>query len=386
MSNLSQSVRGAAAATLALLITLGHAVSASASPTASEYSITSCTVSASGDRLRQGESIRWSYYPQGTPSPTSGYVYTWLEEGAELDGVVQPGTGYIGWNYWDPEPMSWDLDYQPSSFWRSLAGETYLYEDYQLSAPNNSGVKVGTTPLCSASFYVDQYKAFSTFGFATAGETTTINESTRTVSVTVRSGTDRSRLASTFTVTDDTVGVTVGSVAQVSGTTSNTFNDVVTYTLTAEDGSIITWTVIVTIAGMADANLGPMAVGVPYSDGVLALDANATYAVTSGNLPRGLVLNSATGAITGTPTASGAYSFQITITNSDNSTIVLTFNGSVEGSGGESPEDEGPDGAALAETGSHLDATPALLSVLLTLAGVGLLRHNVGIRRRLLTD
>lgn len=39
-----------------------------------------------------------------------------------------------------------------------------------------------------------------------------------------------------------------------------------------------------------------------------------TWAVTSGSLPAGLTLNSATGALTGTPTASGASNFTVQAT------------------------------------------------------------------------
>lgn len=48
---------------------------------------------------------------------------------------------------------------------------------------------------------------------------------------------------------------------------------------------------------------------------------NYTYSITSGSLPPGLSMNSSTGAITGTPTATGAaplYGFQITATDANN--------------------------------------------------------------------
>lgn len=41
-----------------------------------------------------------------------------------------------------------------------------------------------------------------------------------------------------------------------------------------------------------------------------------TFAVTTGTLPAGLTLNASTGQITGTPSASGAYNFTVTATNS----------------------------------------------------------------------
>lgn len=55
---------------------------------------------------------------------------------------------------------------------------------------------------------------------------------------------------------------------------------------------------------------------VAYSDGVSAEGIPAvTYSVTSGSLPPGLTLNSSSGALTGTPSAGGNYSFTITASN-----------------------------------------------------------------------
>lgn len=66
-----------------------------------------------------------------------------------------------------------------------------------------------------------------------------------------------------------------------------------------------------------DESVQPAVVGRSYTDAVVANGTPApTYAVTSGALPRGLTLNSATGAITGTPTTSGTFNFTVSATNS----------------------------------------------------------------------
>jgi hypothetical protein len=57
----------------------------------------------------------------------------------------------------------------------------------------------------------------------------------------------------------------------------------------------------------------PATWGVPYVDGVTAL--NATSYSRSGNFPPGLSLNTSNGAITGIPTALGSFTFQITGSN-----------------------------------------------------------------------
>lgn len=60
-------------------------------------------------------------------------------------------------------------------------------------------------------------------------------------------------------------------------------------------------------------------VGVPYSSVITVTGGTApyTFAVTSGALPNGLSLNTSTGAVTGTPTAAGTFSFVVTVTDAD---------------------------------------------------------------------
>lgn len=68
-------------------------------------------------------------------------------------------------------------------------------------------------------------------------------------------------------------------------------------------------------------------VGTSYSDSVAATN-SPSYSVTSGTLPAGISINSITGAITGTPTTSGDYSFVISATNSFGS-VSVTYGGEV---------------------------------------------------------
>jgi hypothetical protein len=58
-------------------------------------------------------------------------------------------------------------------------------------------------------------------------------------------------------------------------------------------------------------------VGTPYSQTVSASGGTApyTFTISSGALPTGLLLNSASGAITGTPTTAGTFTFTITATD-----------------------------------------------------------------------
>ncbi|MBU2513735.1 DUF5018 domain-containing protein [bacterium] len=62
-----------------------------------------------------------------------------------------------------------------------------------------------------------------------------IDESNRTISLTVPSNTDVTTLVATFTASG--ASVTVNGAAQTSGTTANDFTDTVTYLVTASDGT-----------------------------------------------------------------------------------------------------------------------------------------------------
>jgi hypothetical protein len=81
-----------------------------------------------------------------------------------------------------------------------------------------------------------------------------------------------------------------------------------------------------------DDSIGGLSVGQPVNDGVSATDATS-YAVSAGTLPAGLSFDTATGALTGTPTTGGDYSFTITATGAGGS-ISKTFTGTVGAAGG----------------------------------------------------
>ena len=82
--------------------------------------------------------------------------------------------------------------------------------------------------------------------------------------------------------------------------------------------TLVTTSASVTAAPIyTDSAVNPRgSIGVAYSSEVLATGSPApTYSISSGALPNGLALNSATGQITGTPTATGDFSFVVTATN-----------------------------------------------------------------------
>lgn len=79
----------------------------------------------------------------------------------------------------------------------------------------------------------------------------------------------------------------------------------------------------------SDNVLATPTAGVAYSDSVSATN-SPTYSVSAGSLPAGISLNSSSGAVTGTPTVSGSYSFSITAANGDGS-VSQSFSWSIGG-------------------------------------------------------
>lgn len=128
--------------------------------------------------------------------------------------------------------------------------------------------------------------------FSLAGVAGTIDEAAKTIAVTLPNGTNVTALAANFTTTG--TGVTVGTVAQVSGTTPNDFTAPVAYVVTAANGSAATYAVTVTVssvtakaitayslggvAGTIDEAAKTIAVTLPNGTGVTALV--ATFATT----------------------------------------------------------------------------------------------------------
>lgn len=124
-----------------------------------------------------------------------------------------------------------------------------------------------------------------------------------------------------------TLGTSTTFVGNILALTSITMN-----TGTVLNGRALARNGAVTLASNTIAACGPLApcpvitvtpailpaatVGVPYSADVNATGGTPphTFAVSSGALPTGLVLNSTTGAITGTPTTEGTFDYTITAT------------------------------------------------------------------------
>ena len=150
-----------------------------------------------------------------------------------------------------------------------------------------------------------------TLGFAPAAGMT---------SLTIIDNDGADAVAGTFAGLAEGATVTLGGrTAQISYV-GGTGNDV---TLTILPAAATTLTV-------TPATLPQMTVGAPFSATLTASGGTApyTFAVTAGSLPAGLSLSPA-GALTGTPTTPGAFSFTVTATDSAASTGIAAYSGTV---------------------------------------------------------
>lgn len=124
-------------------------------------------------------------------------------------------------------------------------------------------------------------KAITTYSIS--GSAGVINEPAKTIAVTMPSGTAVTALAATFTTTG--TGVTVGGVAQTSGTTANDFTAPVDYTVTAGDCSTVVYTVTVSVTVLPLASCGgpgPVDMGAAASFGVLVGPAGGATLTNNG--------------------------------------------------------------------------------------------------------
>jgi uncharacterized protein YhjY with autotransporter beta-barrel domain len=126
--------------------------------------------------------------------------------------------------------------------------------------------------------------------------------------------------ASHGTATASGTSITYTPTAGYSG------SDSFTYTATNASGTSSPATVTITVSApsitLSPGVLSNGSVGTAYSQTVSASGGTApyTYAITAGSLPVGLSLNTSTGMISGTPSASGTGNFTVTATDTNSAT------------------------------------------------------------------
>jgi hypothetical protein len=112
----------------------------------------------------------------------------------------------------------------------------------------------------------------------------------------------------------------------ITGTVTSTSTFSFTITARNADGATIqkdyTFTPLARLAAWSDQIITTPTVRVnqPYTDGVAATNAVSYALETPGTLPPGILLNTGSGAITGTPTTQGTYNFKVVASNASTPT------------------------------------------------------------------
>src|SRR5262249_50482917 len=120
-------------------------------------------------------------------------------------------------------------------------------------------------------------------------------------------------------------GITLSSNGLLSGTPTATGNFNIAVTTTDDDfytrSQAYTLRINCPTLSLSPATLANGTVGIAYNQTISASGGTSPYsfAVNSGTLPTGLTLSSS-GALSGTPTAAGSYSFTVTATDANGCT------------------------------------------------------------------
>lgn len=116
--------------------------------------------------------------------------------------------------------------------------------------------------------------------------------------------------------------------------TSSTTIKAIAVKLGSTNSSVARFEYTVAMPVVLPDSISPLTEDQPYTGSVAKLSGGTgavTYAVTNGALPAGLTLNPSTGAITGTPSVSGAYHFTIGATDSATppATVTMQYLGNI---------------------------------------------------------
>ena len=196
---------------------------------------------------------------------------------------------------------------------------------YTVTAADSSTVNYTVTVTVAAS------SAKAITAFSLTGVPGIINETAKTITLTLPNGTDVTSLTASFTITGQSLKI--GTATQVSGTTANDFSSAVTYTVTAADSSTVDYTVKVTVAassakaitaysldGVGGTISEPgktIAVTMPYGTDVTKL--TATFTMTGASISVG-----STPQVSGTTVNNFSSLVQYTVTAADSSTAIYT--------------------------------------------------------------
>ena len=180
--------------------------------------------------------------------------------------------------------------------------------------------------------------------YALAGVSGTINESAKTITVTLPNGSLKTGLVASFTTTGS--GVKVGSVPQVSGSTSNDFSAPVAYTVSSVDTSAVIYTVTVNVAQAFDktittftlagatgtVNEAAKTIAVSVTSGTPLTAAQAVFTTTGSSVKVGTTTQTS-----GTTANNFSNPVLYTVTAADGSSVIYTVTVTVLAAKGPAP-------------------------------------------------
>jgi len=175
--------------------------------------------------------------------------------------------------------------------------------------------------------------------------------SVSSASATANSGT---QIGSTFTITAPSSGGTTDKTATFTASSAVTGNIQVYVTCSSNSIYIksVTITTAASIVPTVTASSFTGTIGTAFSQNVQATENPTAYAIANGSLPGGLSLNTTSGLISGTPTAVGSFTTDITATNAAGTSAPATLNFTI------AKGDQTLTG--FADTGVNLSSTPSV--------------------------
>ncbi|SDL84989.1 Uncharacterized protein YhjY, contains autotransporter beta-barrel domain [Janthinobacterium sp. OK676] len=191
------------------------------------------------------------------------------------------------------------------------------------TAPSGTGtvdVRVTTTGGTSATSAADQFTYVTVPVAGAVSATVAYGSSANPITLNLSGGIATS-VAVSSTAAHGTATAT-GTSISYTPTAGYGGPDSFTYTATNGSGTSAPATVTITVGGptitIAPSTVPAATLGTTYSQNVTAANGIApyTYAISAGALPAGVSLNTATGALSGTPMAGGVFNFTVRATDS----------------------------------------------------------------------